>query len=194
MGIVTVSGLPGSGTSTASRLLAERTGWQYVNAGAIFRQMAAETGLSLAEYGKRAEIDDTIDRDLDARIVGLARQAAGGAILEGRLTGWMAHHHDLPALKVWLNADRQTRVERVSGRDGLAPAEALRTMDERERSEHNRYTAFHSIDISDLSIYDLTLDSARCSPEEIADAIAARAGDREASADAQGASGEKGGT
>jgi len=175
VGIVTVSGLPGSGTSTASRLLAERTGWEYVNAGAIFRKMATESGLSLAEYGRQAETDGTIDRELDERIVGLARQATGGAILEGRLTGWMAHYHDLPALKVWLDADRDTRAARVSSRDGQSPAEAQADMEERERSEHDRYTAFHGIDISDLSIYDLTLDSVHLTPDEIAAAIAARA-------------------
>lgn len=190
MGIVTVSGLPGSGTTTASRLLAQRTGWEYVNAGAIFRAMAAEAGLSLAGLGKRAETDGTIDRELDARIVELARQARSGAILEGRLTGWMAHFHDLTALKVWLDADRDTRASRVSSRDGQSPAEALADMEERERSEHDRYAAFHGIDIADLTIYDLTLDSVHHSPEQIADAIAARAGDAETST---GVTGRKGG-
>ena len=193
MGIVTVSGLPGSGTSTASRLVAVLTGWEYVNAGAIFRQMAAEAGLSLAEFGGRAERDGTIDRDLDDRIVGLAREAAGGAIFEGRLTGWMAHNHQLPALKVWLGADRQTRAARVSGRDGQTPEEAARAMDERERSEHDRYTAVHGIDIANLSIYDLTLDSAHRTPEEIAAAISSRAHALMASAGATGPAGEKGG-
>ncbi|MFH1570895.1 MAG: (d)CMP kinase [Gemmatimonadota bacterium] len=176
MSIVTVSGLPGSGTSTASRLLAERTGWQYVNAGAIFRQLAAEAGMSLPEYGARAEAQGTIDRDLDARMVELARHAAAGAILEGRLTGWMAHRHQLPALKVWLHADRQTRARRVSSRDGQSLEEALKAIDERERSEHDRYAAHHGIDISDLTIYDLTLDSAAWRPERIADEMAARLG------------------
>ena len=173
MSIVTVSGLPGSGTSTVSRLLVERTGWEYVNVGAVFRQMAAEAGLSLAEYGKRAEADGAIDRELDARTVTLARDAGAGAILEGRLSGWMAHRHQLPALKVWLDADRQTRVERIARRDGQSFDAALVAISERERSERERYAAFHGIDISDLSIYDLTPDSAHCSAAEIAAAIAA---------------------
>ena len=38
--IITVSGLPGSGTSTACGQLAARLGWVYVDAGQIFRQLA----------------------------------------------------------------------------------------------------------------------------------------------------------
>ena len=55
--IITVSGLPGSGTSTACDTLCEKLGWAYVNAGRIFRELAEESGLSLAEFGERAEVD-----------------------------------------------------------------------------------------------------------------------------------------
>ena len=46
--IITVSGLPGSGTSTACGQLCTRLGWAYVDAGQIFRQLARESGLRLA--------------------------------------------------------------------------------------------------------------------------------------------------
>ena len=62
--IITVSGLPGSGTSTACDHLCTGLGWAYVNAGELFRQLAQESGLSLAEFGRQAEVDGRIDRQL----------------------------------------------------------------------------------------------------------------------------------
>ncbi len=161
---ITVSGLPGSGTSTLCRRLAERTGLEHVNVGRIFRDLAAELGISLAELGSRAEADGGIDRRLDHRLTERARQAPG-CLLEGRITGWMLHRHDLEALKLWVQADLATRARRVAGRDGLSPEEAETTILARERSERRRYADHHRIDLSDLSIYDLVLHSDRTDPE-----------------------------
>ena len=108
--IITVSGLPGSGTSTACGQLCTRLAWAYVDAGQIFRQLARESGLSLAEFGQRAEADARIDRQLDGRMVARA-QAEAPIVLEGRLTGWMAHRHDLAAFKVWLAAAAEIRAQ-----------------------------------------------------------------------------------
>ena len=171
--IVTVSGLPGSGTSTACRLLNEELGWSYVNAGQIFRQLAQEAGLSLADYGLRAEEDAEIDQKLDARMVETARKL-GRVILEGRMTGWMAQRHELPALKVWLEASTETRVGRISGRDRKSQAQALKDMVERERSEAKRYCQIHGIDIGDRSIYDLCIDTEHYVPVQIVKKIITR--------------------
>ena len=171
--IVTVSGLPGSGTSTACGLLADESGWRYTNVGGIFREMAREQGVSLSELGALAEEDGEIDRQLDARVIAMAQACATGVILEGRLTGWMAWRHELPALKVWLDAAVETRAERVGYRDRQAPAQAAAAMAARESSEASRYADHHGIDITDLSIYDLVIDSVVHSAEQIAQRIAA---------------------
>lgn len=156
--ILTVSGLPGSGTTTACRLLAGELGWLHLNAGQIFRELAAQAGVSLAEYGCRAEGDGRIDRELDARMVATAWEG-NPVILEGRLTGWMALRHGLPALKVWLEAPVQERVRRVSGRDREPLEQTVAEMRAREDSEAKRYREFHDIDLADLTIYDLRVDT-----------------------------------
>ena len=48
---ITVSGLPGSGTTTLSRLLSEYYELELISSGEIFRKMAKERGMSLAEFG-----------------------------------------------------------------------------------------------------------------------------------------------
>lgn len=174
--IVTISGLPGSGTSTACALLREKLGWSYVNAGQIFRDLAREAGLSLAEFGRRAEGDASIDRELDARMVEIAQTARAGEpiILEGRVTGWMAARSELPALKVWLDAAAETRAARVGSRDGEEAAAALENMVSRQASEAQRYRQHHGIEIGDLSIYDLVIDTSLYPPAEVARQIEAR--------------------
>ena len=171
--IVALSGLPGSGTSTVSLLLNELLGWHYVNAGQIFRNLAAAAGVSLAEFGQRAEKDGSTDRQLDARMVEVAHQY-DGIILEGRLTGWMSSRHELNALKVWLKADAEIRAARLSRRDGLPLEQTLQDMVERQQSERQRYAEYHDIEIDDLSIYDLIIDTRTLLPKQIAARIVDR--------------------
>ena len=170
---LTVSGLPGSGTSTVCQRLSKEIGWTYLNTGEMFRQMAEEAGLSLAEFGRRAEGDAEVDRQLDARMVRQALEVAGGVVLEGRLTGWMAVRHEFEALKVWLDAAIEVRAERVGQREDQSREEALAAINQRERSERKRYLENHAIEIADLSIYDLVIDSAELGPEEIVARISA---------------------
>ena len=169
--VVTVSGLPGSGTTTACGRLVDAIGWRHVNAGEIFRDMARDQGISLSALGALAEQDGEIDRQLDARVIGIARAADTGVILEGRLTGWMALRRGLTSLKVWLEAPVAARAERVGQRDGQTLEQAAVAMVARESSEGQRYDDHHGIDITDLSIYDLVIDSAAHSAEEIAHRI-----------------------
>ncbi len=96
---ITISGPIGSGKTTVCNLLSERTGMPYVVSGHIFRQMAKEHGLSLAEFGRLAEKEPRFDIELDQRMVRLAEEKED-IILEGRLVAQMLTRHRIPALRV----------------------------------------------------------------------------------------------
>jgi cytidylate kinase len=70
---IAISGPPGSGKTTVSEIVSERMGYRLVLVGQIFREMASERGVDLETFGRFAEEDETIDRELDARMVAVAR-------------------------------------------------------------------------------------------------------------------------
>jgi len=159
--LITISGPPGCGTTTAANALAETYGLEHVSGGDIFRRVADERGLTLAELTTLAEEDDSIDRELDDRLEAIAkahtsgeRECAGaGLILESRLAGWLSD--DVADLRVYLDAPAEVRVSRIGGRTETA-AELV----ERERSEGQRYLDYYDIDVQNRSIYDVVLNTA----------------------------------
>lgn len=167
--LITISGLPGSGTSTVARAVAGRLGVERLDGGAVFRAMAAERGLSLAEFGAVAEGDPAFDAELDARLA--ARAADGSVVLESRLAGWIATNGGLTGLRVWLACDDLERARRVAARDGGTVEAALEVNRVREGSEAARYRAYYGIDITDLRIYDLVVDTTTTPADDCVDAV-----------------------
>lgn len=162
--LITVSGPPGAGKSTAAAGLAEELGLEHVSGGDIFRELAAERGMSALEFGKLAEEDDTIDRDLDQRLRQTAEERED-LVLESRLAGWLTG--DRADFRLWLDAPMDVRAARIADREDR-PLEETRVEErEREESEARRYREYYGIEISDLSIYDLTLNTARWGEDDM---------------------------
>ena len=59
--LVTVSGPPGAGKSSTVSAIAEQFGLEHISGGDIFRELAAESGLSAVEFNARAEDDPEIE-------------------------------------------------------------------------------------------------------------------------------------
>jgi cytidylate kinase len=166
--LVTISGPAGSGKSTAAAALATALGYDHVSGGDIFRDLAADRGLTPLELNQEAETDETIDLDLDRRL----RQTAAerdDVVLESRLAGWMAGEH--ADFRIWLDAPLEIRARRISEREDKSVEVARDETRARAESEATRYEAYYDIDIEDLSIYDLVLNTARLDPEGVVSAI-----------------------
>jgi predicted cytidylate kinase len=167
--LITVSGPPGSGTTTAAEHVAARLEIDLVPGGKVFRAMAVEAGLTLPEFGRHAADHPDVDVELDRRLAERAR--AGDVVVESRLAGWIAHNEGLGAVTVWIDCDPMVRAERVAAREGVTVAQARAENDERQAIERVRYQALYGLDLEDLSIYDLVLDSVELGPAELADRI-----------------------
>jgi cytidylate kinase len=153
--IITISGAPGTGTSTLARSLSHELKLRWVNTGELFRKIAGEKNISVRDMNRLAEKGPEIDYLIDDAQKALAKE--GGGIFEGRLSG-----HLLPAdLKVLLKADLRTRAERIAKREAKLTEDAMHETRSREESEARRYKMYYNIDISDLSAYDLVVDSGK---------------------------------
>lgn len=175
--LIGISGGPGTGTTTLSKLLSARLGLPHVYAGQIFRAMAAEHGMSLSDFGHHAEKHPEIDRELDDRLVRIARE--GDCILEGRMVVWQIEHAGVPALKVLLTAPERVRAERVANRENKTNVEAVLAENrDREASEAKRYHEIYGFEPNDPSKYDLVIDTSDKTPEHIADLVLMEAAGR----------------
>ena len=166
---ITVSGTPGSGKSTIAQLLHEKLGIKYVNSGMIFRDTAEKYKMSLEEFGKYCERNSKVDKELDNSQVEILKK--GNVILEGRLAGWLAFKNDIPSFKIMIDADVNTRAKRVVNREKGNVDKRKKEIIKREKSESTRYKNYYGIDLGNISIYDLVIDSSNKKPEEIIDII-----------------------
>jgi predicted cytidylate kinase len=170
--LITISGVPGSGKTTVARLLSQQLGISHIYAGDIYRQQAAERGLSLAQLNQLAEKDHTIDRELDDRLAGHAR---GGDVVRGTPCGSSPAMRTSTPSKL---ADRhRPRAERVAEREGAEAARVLQENTARHDSDAKRYKLIYGYDLDDTSIYDLVLVTDDQTPESVARRILAAAED-----------------
>ena len=166
--LITVSGPAGSGKSTLAASLAEQLDIEHVSGGDVFRELASERGLTPLELNRQAETDDSIDRDLDQRLRAVARER-DALVLESRLAGWMAGDH--ADVRLWLDAPLSVRAERIADREQKTVQTAREETEARAQSEALRYREYYDIDIDDLSIYDLVVNTARWSPAGVRELV-----------------------
>ena len=166
---ITISGTPGRGKSTVAELLDKKLELRYVYSGMIFREMAEKYKMSLEEFGKYCEGNSEIDKELDARQIEILKK--GDVILEGRLAGWLAHLNKIPAFKIAIVTDIDTRAKRIVNREKGDVEKRKKEIIKREKSEATRYKNYYNIDLYDMSIYDLVIDSGDKTPAEIVDII-----------------------
>ena len=154
---LTISGLPGSGTTTVAKLLSHELELELISAGQMFRRIAKDKNLQLDQFSELAENNDEFDRQID-EMQGREAMKRDNVIIESRLSGFFVPKADL---KIWLKAPSEIRARRIAGREGIAYEDALSTMKDRERSEYKRYEQYYGINLDDLAIYDLIIDSSR---------------------------------
>lgn len=165
---ITISGLPGSGTTSLTYHLAEIHRFDVISAGEVFRQMAKERGMSLAEFGAFCEEDPSVDKLIDERQRDIVLSNPH-IIAEGRLSGFMIPESDL---KIWLKASLECRVKRILARDQFADFDsAMSATEKREASEALRYEQYYDIDISSLTPYHMVLDTEMWTVEQLGNIV-----------------------
>lgn len=169
--IISISGSPGSGKSTVSRVLARKLGYRHYSVGDFMRLIAEKRRVSLMELSRIAEDDSSVDRELDNMTRGLREE--DNFIIDARLG-----YHFLPqSVKVFLEVDEEEAARRVfndlrpAERGNLTLEKTLKNLRERKQSEIKRYREYYNINPYDMKNYDLVLDTTKLSIEEVVERV-----------------------
>ena len=166
---ITLTGDLGSGKSAVSRILCERTGYEYVSTGRIQRQLAQEMGIDTLEMNRRADTDPSIDQRIDGIFIDLGKDPRG-YVIDSRMAWFF-----LPdSFKVYLQADVHIAATRILS-DPTRNSEQYASLDEavakitaRKQSENARFLKKYGADSTNLSNFDLVVGTTKYSVEEVA--------------------------
>ncbi len=168
---ITITGDPGSGKTTFARNVSARTGYELVTTGNVFRAIAKERGISVADVNAQAEIEKEIDAKVDDYLIGLNNDPRN-LVLDSR----MAWHFLEQSLKVRLTVDLDVAAERIFGDDerGDDAAEnfsdmemAIKEVERSRASEIKRYKTLYSVNIGDDSNFDLVINTSQMTQDEV---------------------------
>lgn len=168
---ITITGNLGSGKSSVCKEL-NKAGFTVVSAGDIFRQIAAEKGMTVIELNEAAKKDRSIDDMLDHRSTKLGKEM-DHTVFDSRL----AWHFVEESFKVFLLVETGEAARRVfdgdhrSAEDYQDIEQAKKGLEERAGLEQERFWKLYGIDYYDASNYDLIIESTCATPEQIAQEI-----------------------
>lgn len=169
---ITLTGDLGSGKSAVSRILCERTGFEYISTGRVQRQLAQELGLDTLEMNRRADTDPSIDERIDGIFMALGKDPKG-YVIDSRMAWFF-----LPgSFKVFLQTDVHVAVQRIlndpdrNSEQYDSPEEAAQKILARKASENARFLVKYGADCANLDNFDLVVNTAERSQKVVADLV-----------------------
>ena len=176
--IITICGGLGSGKSSTAKEVAKILGFKHFSSGDFFRQVGLELGLSVTETNIRAETDPKIDEMTDQKLRDMRN--AEKVVIDSRT----AYHWIPESFKVYLELPAEIAKERIlnslkndelrkQSEQAGTGEEVLKKMTERFESEQKRYWDLYKINNTDMSQFDLVIDTNKNNLEQVVDIIIA---------------------
>ncbi len=164
---ITISGHPGSGTSTLVKGICDSKGWTSLNGGDIFRSEAKNRGLSLSEFGDLCANDFSVDKSLDEILKSNMTDMNGPDVMESRLSGWWAHLLELDCIRIWIDVNETVRANRVVDREAISFESALLENSKRTAKDLARYEEMYGLNPEDSTPYTHVIDASGLTKEEV---------------------------
>ncbi|MEI7765061.1 MAG: (d)CMP kinase [bacterium] len=174
--IVTICGGLGSGKSSTAKRVAQTLGFKHFSSGDFFRQVGLELGLSVTETNIRAETDPKIDEMTDQKLRDLNNE--NKIVIDSRT----AYHWIPDSFKVYLDLSPDIAKERIlnsirenklreQSEQAKNSEDVLKKMTERFQSEQKRYWDLYKIDNTNMSQFNLVIDTNKNNLNEVVEII-----------------------
>ncbi len=164
---ITISGHPGSGTSTLVSGICKEMDWTSLNGGQIFREEAMNRNMSLSEFGDLCANDFSVDKSLDDILKKKMKDPEGPQVMESRLSGWWAYQLNLNCIRIWLDVEESIRALRVVKREDVTLEEAIAANKKRSEIDLARYQAMYGLDPEDPEPYTHVIEASNKSAVEV---------------------------
>ena len=169
MARITISGHPGSGTSTLVQLLCETKNWSSLNGGELFSQEAKRRGMSLSDFGQLCKYNLDVDRELDALLKTemMRSDEHAPSVIESRLAGWWAYQLELDIPRIWLEVHEDERAIRVQAREGGTIATILEQSKNRAEVDAQRFMELYDLLPEQKEPYTHVINASSLNPQEV---------------------------
>lgn len=141
---VTISGLPGAGSSTLGKALSKVLSWRYFSGGDFMREYAIKKGLFPKDskfHHPATAYGAGLDRKVDFGMREWLRKEKGH-ILDGWLSGFFAQGVE-NTLKILIQCDSALRIDRIVNRDNVSVSEAKEHIFTREKENLNKWSELY---------------------------------------------------
>ena len=164
---ITISGHPGSGTSTLVNGICDHFNWSSLNGGQIFRDEAKRRGLSLSDFGDLCASDFSVDKSLDDVLQEKIRDPNGPDVVESRLSGWWAYKLEIDCVRLWVDVNDEVRAQRVVDREGITLEKAIFENKKRSQKDRSRYIELYGLIPEDKEPYTHIIDASQKNISEV---------------------------
>ena len=169
--IISITGDLGSGKSTISDLLCKRLNYEYIYTGKIQREIARKHNMTTLELNEYSETHPEIDEEIDSTFKSLNEST--DLIVDSRLAWFFVPKSFKIFLKTNLiiSANRISNDSKRENEKYSSKKEAVDKIIARKTSENKRYMELYGADCSNLSNFNLIIDTSFIEPNRIADII-----------------------
>ena len=171
--VISITGDLASGQSTVAKMLAEELEFNLYRNGAYFRELAVKNKMSVTEFGEYVEKHPEIDIQIEKSAAEYACNHKN-IVIDAKM-GWYA----VPdSFKIYLKVDIDIAAKRAFNDPNRKRSENLPTLKDqkndmikRAKNDLMRYNNLYNVDRSDMSNYDLVLNTDKLAPKQVLEII-----------------------
>jgi cytidylate kinase len=168
-----------SGKSTVARRIAEKYGLRLFSGGDALKTLAFEKGYKPLDRGwwesgeglrflRQRLSDPDFDRKVDQKLLIQARK--GNVVLDSWTMPWLF----TGGYKIWIDASKEVRARRLAKRDDLAPGDAAKVLEKKEKATKTIYARLYDFHLGqDFSPFDLIVDTDKSNEDEVFQTVSA---------------------